>query len=134
MLRSCPSIANSCRRCNEPTTSTTDKQALIHCSSKFGFCWKEENFSLRKEVFNRENRRRAAKNYIVSLSLILNVLLAISLFQLDGFHLNTVGSCVQGKVMAFKGDDPESVNKNWACSCLWTRGYVLHVHSKSRQD
>eukprot|EP00544_Gedaniella_sp_CCMP2646_P006005 CAMPEP_0202496278 /NCGR_PEP_ID=MMETSP1361-20130828/19340_1 /ASSEMBLY_ACC=CAM_ASM_000849 /TAXON_ID=210615 /ORGANISM="Staurosira complex sp., Strain CCMP2646" /LENGTH=216 /DNA_ID=CAMNT_0049127557 /DNA_START=225 /DNA_END=872 /DNA_ORIENTATION=- len=56
-----------------------------------------------------------SREAITALSLILNVLLAISLFLL-GFQLNKEESCLQGKEMTFHGGHPEST-KTGTCWC-----------------
>ncbi len=56
-----------------------------------------------------------SREAITALSLILNVLLAISLFLL-GFQLNKEASCIQGKEMTFHGGHPEST-KTGTCWC-----------------
>lgn len=57
-----------------------------------------------------------SREAITVLSLILNALLAISLFLL-GFQLNNKeASCIQGKEMTFHGGHPESI-KTGTCWC-----------------
>jgi hypothetical protein len=44
-------------RCNAATTSAAGKALIDNFSSKIDFCWKEEIFLCRKELFNRKSRR-----------------------------------------------------------------------------
>ena len=86
-------------------TSTVPHCVLIHT------CAMHKPHTFRRKTKSTMPSREA----ITALSLILNVLLAISLFLL-GFQLNKEASCIQGKEMTFHGGHPEST-KTGTCWC-----------------